>query len=54
MVEINIVEIPVKMENDERYSRVFAPIANNKTAGIVKLSKYFFVVNGELRLFKEV
>lgn len=54
MVEINIIEIPVKMENDKLYSRVFAPIANNKIVGIVKLSKYFFVVNGELRLFKEV
>lgn len=54
MVEINIVEIPVRLEDDKYYSRVFAPIANNKIAGIVKLSNYFFVVNGELRMFEEV
>jgi hypothetical protein len=55
MAEVNIIERPVKLEDNKDCNPVFAPIATARTPGIIKLSKEFGTdSDGKLKPFKEV
>lgn len=55
MAEVNIIERPVKLEDNKNCNPVFAPVATNRNAGIVKLPQSYSVdKDGKLISFKEV
>lgn len=55
MAEVNIIERPVKLEDNKNCNPVFAPVATTRTPGVVKLSNDFKVNStGTLLPFKEV
>ena len=55
MAEVNIIERPVKLEDNKNCNPVFAPVATTRTPGVVKLPKEFSTDSeGKLKPFKEV
>lgn len=55
MAEVNIIERPVKLEDNKNCNPVFAPVATNRNAGIVKIPESYSVdIDGKMIPFKEV
>lgn len=55
MAEVNIIERPIKLEDNKNCNPVFAPVASTRTPGVVKLSKgYGADSEGKMIPFKEV
>lgn len=55
MAEVNIIERPVKLEDNKDCNPVFAPIATTRTPGVVKIPESYSVNNdGKMVPFKEV
>ena len=55
MAEVNVIERPVKLEDDKNRNHVFAPVATNRNAGIVKIPESYSInKDGKMIPFKEV